>query len=130
MIELENGETREFEGEKKDIETLVVLIESAVKSPKSLVGSKLAQSPLNANPPYEPVIAISPKASIHSPKMGIKVAIALYDYIPAEEGELEVHENDMLTVLDTSDADWWLVRHINKKGEGLVPMTYVEVALC
>jgi actin cytoskeleton-regulatory complex protein SLA1 len=57
-----------------------------------------------------------------------KVAIALYDYTPIEEGELAMREGDKLLVLNDSDPDWWMVKLVAKKGgEGLVPRTYVEL---
>lgn len=84
---------------------------AAVKSP----------TPVQSIPP--PITAASPVSATSAPK----IAIALYDYTPAEEGELQIYENDMLIVLDSSDPDWWMVKHLKKHGEGLVPMTYIEV---
>ena len=30
-----------------------------------------------------------------------------YDYMPANETELEIRRGDVITVLDTSDPNWW-----------------------
>lgn len=130
-FELENGDKRDFEGDKKDIEAFTLHFEMAMKpAVTKSPASKLASSPINA--PTSPIFQQnSPVAHINTPisiPLGPpKVAIALYDYLPIEEGELEISENDDLLVLDSSDPDWWLVKHLKKPGQGLVPMTYVEI---
>jgi hypothetical protein len=117
---MENGESREYEGDKRDVEALSVHIEAALRNQSTSV-SKAASPVGSAFAPAAPSIPSSPTAG------PAKIAVALYGYTPVEDGELLVKENDMLIVLDTSDPDWWLVKHINKHGEGLVPMTYVEI---
>ncbi|KAJ3303862.1 cytoskeletal protein binding protein [Kappamyces sp. JEL0829] len=118
-FDMDNGDTKEFEGDKKDIEALGVHIEAALRA-------KVASPVLRAGSPAA-VSSPVPVLPVASPISQSKVAIALYDYTPAEQGELEIKENDMLVVLDSSDPDWWLVKHLKKSGEGLVPMTYVEL---
>ncbi|GMG19426.1 unnamed protein product [Ambrosiozyma monospora] len=62
------------------------------------------------------------------------VYIALYDYQPQNEEEVDIKENDLLYVLEKSDVDdWWKVkkRVVDADAEepvGLVPSTYIEPA--
>lgn len=66
----------------------------------------------------------------------IGVYTAVYDYQPQAEGELEIHENDLLYVLDKDDDDWWKAKKKAADPEdeepvGLVPNNYVrEVRGC
>ncbi|KAK3704342.1 cytoskeletal protein binding protein [Vermiconidia calcicola] len=59
---------------------------------------------------------------------------ALYDYHPQSDEELEIHDGDLLFVLDkSSDDDWWKCRkkaldEDDDEPEGLVPNNYVEEA--
>jgi hypothetical protein len=75
-----------------------------------------------------PVIAPSPVAS-NPNSTSNQIALALYDYEPQNEGEISIRENDQLFVLDSSDSDWWLVKYMDRVGEGLVPASYVEVSI-
>lgn len=60
------------------------------------------------------------------------VYTALYDYRPQSEGELELHDGDLLYILEKSDEDdWWKAkkraeRDDEDEPEGLVPNNYVE----
>lgn len=59
------------------------------------------------------------------------VYTAVYDYRPQAEGELEIHENDLLYVLDKDDDDWWKAKKKAADPEdeepvGLVPNNYVQ----
>ncbi|KAJ5899840.1 hypothetical protein N7495_004584 [Penicillium taxi] len=62
----------------------------------------------------------------------IGVYSAVYDYQPQGEGELEIHEGDLLYVLEkNSDDDWWKAkkkaeRDDEDEPEGLIPYNYVE----
>ena len=129
MLEYD-GDYKEFEGDKNDIAALLADIEGAIDVQKSATASPIAKVN-QASPVPAPVVVqtptIQPPVVSPSPASIAKVAIALYDYTPVEEGELEIFENDILIVLDTTDSDWWMVKHLKKPGEGLVPMTYVEV---
>ncbi|OQD88742.1 hypothetical protein PENANT_c003G02469 [Penicillium antarcticum] len=59
---------------------------------------------------------------------------AVYDYQPQGEGELQIHEGDLLYILEkNSDDDWWRAkkkadRDDEDEPEGLVPSNYVEEA--
>lgn len=62
----------------------------------------------------------------------IGVYTAIYDYQPQAQGELELHEGDLLYILEKSDEDdWWKAkkkadREDEDEPEGLVPNNYVE----
>lgn len=57
---------------------------------------------------------------------------AVYDYQPQGEGELEIHEGDLLYILEkNADDDWWKAKRKSDhedddEPEGLVPNNYVE----
>ncbi|KAJ5971157.1 uncharacterized protein N7479_001075 [Penicillium vulpinum] len=57
---------------------------------------------------------------------------AVYDYQPQGAGELEIHEGDLLYILEkNADDDWWRAkkkagREDEDEPEGLVPNNYVE----
>ncbi|KAJ5366965.1 hypothetical protein N7541_000906 [Penicillium brevicompactum] len=59
---------------------------------------------------------------------------AVYDYQPQGEGELEIHEGDLLYILEkNADDDWWKAKRKSDhedddEPEGLVPNNYVEEA--
>lgn len=52
-----------------------------------------------------------------------ELVIAQYDFIPQEEGELGFKKNDIITVTDKPDANWWRGVLGSQKGE--FPATYV-----
>lgn len=57
---------------------------------------------------------------------GGESAKVLYDFDAQGEDELTVKENDVITVMDKENDEWWLVR--NSRGqEGVVPAQYVEI---
>lgn len=61
----------------------------------------------------------------------VGIYTAVYDYQPQAEGELEIHENDLLYVLDKDDDDWWKAKKKAADPEdeepvGLVPNNYVQ----
>lgn len=50
----------------------------------------------------------------------------LYDFDAQGDDELNVKENDTVTIVDRTDDEWWLVR--NSRGqEGVVPAQYVQI---
>lgn len=57
---------------------------------------------------------------------------AIYDYAPQGENELEIHDGDLLFVLEKStDDDWWKAKKKaasdeEDEPEGLIPNNYVE----
>lgn len=115
------SDTKEYEAQhKSEVLLIISQIEMAMSAPDKQP-SPVAPMPSLPTPTPTPPAVANPASSI------AKVAIALYDYEPVESGELAIVENDMLIVLDNSDPDWWLVKHLKKHGEGLVPKTYVEV---
>lgn len=151
-VALEGEEPKEYEGDKKDIEALSVHIETALRSkttpiatkahsPASVVAAAAAASATSGvgskaptpshSVQHSPVHSSTfpPFSSVSNANAGgvAKLAIAIYEWTPKEDGELLIHENDMLIVLDDSDPDWWMVKHLKKSGEGLVPKTYIEV---
>jgi actin cytoskeleton-regulatory complex protein SLA1 len=59
------------------------------------------------------------------------VYTALYDYQPQGEKELELHEGELLYVLQKDEDDWWKAKkkateEEDDEPEGLVPANYVE----
>lgn len=58
--------------------------------------------------------------------MASKKCVALYNYNARDAEELTVKKNEKLTVVDSSDGNWWTLR--NELGaQGLVPSTYIQV---
>lgn len=57
-------------------------------------------------------------------------AVALYDFTPQGEDELQVEEGDRLIVVrgGSDDPDWVKVRKVGSGEEGIVPASYVEVS--
>lgn len=60
----------------------------------------------------------------------------MYDYNPESEEELQIHTDDLLYLLETSDVDdWWKVKkRVLPVGDeevdepvGLVPSNYIEI---
>jgi hypothetical protein len=143
ILEMFDGEIKEFEGEKTDISALGIHVQTAIKrktDPKNIIttspvksGAAVVQSLPRTSSMKKPVISESPaqqkqlSASAQAQKLDKPQAIALYDYTANNHEELNIVENDLLYVLDQSDQDWWLVKFVNKTGEGLVPRTYVEI---
>lgn len=62
----------------------------------------------------------------------VAICKALYDYTPQGEGELAIHEGELLYILEKSDDDdWWKAKkkaenEDEEEPEGLVPNNYVE----
>ena len=63
----------------------------------------------------------------------LSVCTAIYDYEPQAEGELELHEGELLYILDktTDVADWWKAKkraapEDEDEPVGLIPNNYVE----
>jgi hypothetical protein len=62
----------------------------------------------------------------------VGVYTAVYDYQPQAQGELEIHEGDLLYVLERSqDDDWWKAKkkadpEEDEEPVGLVPNNYVQ----
>jgi hypothetical protein len=131
VIELEN-DVKEYEGEKSDIQALNVYLETAHNSKPPPESPKVSASrnsiKVTGNHPIEKAVPVSiEQTSAVENSSTLPLAVALFDYDAATDEELTIREKDKLDVIDCSDVDWWLVRHIGKKGEGLVPKSYIEV---
>ncbi|KAJ3115330.1 cytoskeletal protein binding protein [Phlyctochytrium bullatum] len=140
------SETRELEGEKEDVERIMKRLEE-IKVRSTVSGPIITGPPPNVGPPPgslsgnlpipaappapSPVVSVVQPVSAPPPappNPGIsKPAVALYDYEATTADELTIQEDEELVVLDDTDEDWWLVRLVNRGGEGLVPKTYVEL---
>lgn len=57
---------------------------------------------------------------------GGEMAKVLYDFDAQGEDELTVKENDVVTIVDKENDEWWLVRSSGGQ-EGVVPAQYVEI---
>lgn len=51
---------------------------------------------------------------------------AVYSYTPANDGELEMNEGDMVYITEKDESGWWYASKDDK--EGFVPADYVELA--
>lgn len=63
---------------------------------------------------------------IATPLQSTGAVTALYEFVAQGEDELSVTENEVLTIVDKSDEEWWLVRNLSGQ-EGVVPAQYVQV---
>ncbi|KAI9636713.1 uncharacterized protein MKK02DRAFT_26463 [Dioszegia hungarica] len=80
---------------------------------------------------YEPkAVRFAPTSSAASARAPAassgEPATVLYDFDAQGEDELNVKENDIVTVVDKENDEWWLVR--NSRGqEGVVPAQYIQI---
>lgn len=51
--------------------------------------------------------------------------IALYTYVAKDDGDLSFRKGDRLIILDDSDPDWWLAKHMSNNLKGYIPRNYV-----
>ena len=58
---------------------------------------------------------------------GIASAISLYDYAPADAGDLRLAENDRIAVTEFMNADWAKGRNEKTGEEGIFPRSYVKL---
>ena len=58
-------------------------------------------------------------------KYSYKIVIALYNYFANDEGDLSFRKGDRLQIIDDSDPDWWLAKHLTSNQKGYIPMNYV-----
>lgn len=54
-----------------------------------------------------------------------KIVIALYNYFANDEGDLSFRKGDRLQIVDDTDPDWWLAKHLTTNQKGYIPMNYV-----
>lgn len=72
-------------------------------------------------------VAPGPEAVPDSDAAGLPTsAIVLYTYAKDDENELGLEEDELITVIEFTDAEWWL--GVNAQGEkGLFPAEYVSL---
>ena len=62
----------------------------------------------------------------------LSICTALYDYAPQGEGELEIHEGELVYIIEKStEDDWWRAKkrapgQEDEEPSGLIPNNYVE----
>lgn len=62
----------------------------------------------------------------------LSICTALYDYIPQGDGELAIHEGELVYILEKSiEDDWWKGKkkapgEEDEEPVGLIPNNYVE----
>lgn len=88
--------------------------------PSSTEPSADKTSTLKGRPPIDPPTSPRPSAAQQGPK-----ARALYDYKAQKEGQLDLHEGDIVTVLDSSNK-WWDVIHDETGEKGKVPSNFMD----
>ncbi|KAI9345241.1 SH3 domain-containing protein [Obelidium mucronatum] len=55
--------------------------------------------------------------------------VALFDYSGTTDEELDIYQNDLFTVINKDNSDWWYVRDENDdRRVGYVPRTYIAIA--
>jgi tyrosine-protein kinase Src len=54
-----------------------------------------------------------------------KIVIALYTYNAKDDGDLSFKKGERLHIIDDTDPDWWLAKHMNNNQKGYIPMNYV-----
>ncbi len=54
-----------------------------------------------------------------------KIVIALYTYNAKDDGDLSFRKGERLHIIDDTDPDWWLAKHMNNNQKGYIPMNYV-----
>uniref|UniRef100_T1JN60 Guanine nucleotide exchange factor DBS n=1 Tax=Strigamia maritima TaxID=126957 RepID=T1JN60_STRMM len=52
--------------------------------------------------------------------------VALADYLISDDGEVELHEGDIVELLKVGCAGWWFVRVVGTTTEGWAPSSYLE----
>nr|APU94145.1 growth factor receptor-bound protein 2 [Sinonovacula constricta] len=56
----------------------------------------------------------------------IRRAVALYDFMPQEAGELFLKKGDELAVEEEIDSNWWKGKNLRTEERGLFPANYVR----
>ncbi|RWS03068.1 tyrosine-protein kinase Src64B-like protein [Dinothrombium tinctorium] len=57
-----------------------------------------------------------------------QTVIALYTYNAKDDGDLSFRKGDRLILIDNSDPDWWLAKHLITNQKGYIPRNYVVTA--
>lgn len=53
-------------------------------------------------------------------------AVAMYDFMPQEQGELLLKKGDEVSVEDEIDRHWWKGKNLRTQEIGLYPANYVK----
>ena len=68
----------------------------------------------------------APPSPITSPSMDPdNLFIAIFEYNARISDDLSFKKGEKLEILNTSDGDWWLARHVDTHKEGYIPSNYV-----
>ncbi|CAE6510060.1 unnamed protein product [Rhizoctonia solani] len=84
--------------------------------------------PFGQKPARQPTPKISTKPGLREPQIeGVARAIALFDFIAQESGDLSFNKGDVITVMKKTNStdDWWTGK-LNGK-QGLFPANFTEV---
>jgi growth factor receptor-binding protein 2 len=92
------------------------------KGPKESKGSK---EPKSKKEPPPAKSAVPPSRRPPAPPRDEKIAIALYDFEPANDDELEFTKGQKIKIIDDKSDDWWKGEANGK--QGFFPQAYVEV---
>ncbi|XP_045597961.1 tyrosine-protein kinase Src64B isoform X2 [Procambarus clarkii] len=55
----------------------------------------------------------------------MQLVVGMYSFVARGPSELSFNKGDIMEVLQSSDEDWWLARHINNHNEGFIPVPYI-----
>lgn len=84
----------------------------------------------NVNGSNDPGLVKTPKNPLHQPhpshqNHNPQIVIALYTYNSKDEGDLSFRKGDKLVIIDDTDPDWWLAKHMGNNLRGYIPRNYV-----
>ncbi|CAB3361514.1 Hypothetical predicted protein [Cloeon dipterum] len=85
-------------------------------------GNHYLQSPMLPGPPQFPA---PPAPVVEESLEGKKVVVGVFDYKAREDGDLTFKKGDKMAILNDTNQDWWKVRHLATRKEGLIPSNYV-----
>lgn len=54
------------------------------------------------------------------------MAVAMYDFVPQEDGELMMKKGDELAIEQEIDQFWWRGKNMRTKECGLFPANYIK----
>ena len=54
-----------------------------------------------------------------------QIVVALYTYQGSEFGDMTFKKGDMMEIVDDTDPDWWVARHLTTGEKGHIPRNYV-----
>jgi hypothetical protein len=95
--------------------------------PARVITPQISKSPLSPVHAQLRQALGSPKGASSPSALRESYVVSLYDYVPDEEDELNVNEDEKLLLIDDSSDDWWLVQRLTgSKRKGLVPSSYLQ----